>query len=264
MPEHLAYVYAIVPRDRVPADPPDGLDGSPVSVECEGDVCALISRVPAGGYSPAVIETSSASLDWMGPRARAHDAVVTWASDRGATVPLPMFSMFATTDAVHAMLRERGAELVRTLAHVARGREYTVRAFVLERELRTRVADLSPALRTLEQEAEREPPGKQFLLRRKADAMRKAEAERVVGEVAAEVRDRLGEHALEMVEDPLPDRSTDERGGAILNASFLVTDASLQEFRAALTHAAEQHEKHGFRFEFTGPWPPYHFVRGGS
>ena len=42
----------------------------------------------------------------------AHDRVLTWASDRGAVVPLPMFSLFSGADAVRAMLDARSGQLV--------------------------------------------------------------------------------------------------------------------------------------------------------
>jgi len=46
----------------------------------------------------------------------------------------------------------------------------------------------------------------------------------------------------------------------VLNAAFLVADSSLEQFQKTLTTLVERHGPHGLRFDFTGPWPPYHFV----
>lgn len=263
MSETLQYVYAIVPAAADPSGAPRGIDGLPVAVERDGGLGALVTAVPADSYRPEEVESASASLDWLAPRARAHDAVVTWASDQWPTIPLPVFSMFAGAPAVRSMLRERAPALRRLLDRVASGREYTVRVYVIERELRERIGALSAPVRELEETAQRESPGKQFLMRRKADALRGSEADRVIEDVAASVRDRLARHAQAVAEDVLPGRGDDERGGAVLDASFLVGDASLDAFRAELTALASEQEPNGFRFDFTGPWPPYHFVREG-
>ena len=47
----------------------------------------------------------------------------------------------------------------------------------------------------------------------------------------------------------------------ILNAAFLVASDCLTDFQGTLTEIVEREQPHGFRFDFTGPWPPYHFVR---
>jgi hypothetical protein len=46
----------------------------------------------------------------------------------------------------------------------------------------------------------------------------------------------------------------------VLNAAFLVSAAGLEAFQRTLTELVGRHGSHGFRFDFTGPWPPYHFV----
>ena len=65
--------------------------------------------------------------------------------------------------------------------------------------------------------------------------------------------------------DTLPRRTLEGMAGvAVLNASFLLARAKVDEFRRALTRLVEEYESRGFRFEFTGPWPPYHFVQESS
>jgi hypothetical protein len=52
-----------------------------------------------------------------------------------------------------------------------------------------------------------------------------------------------------------------DRGAALsLNAVFLVAPESYTAFRGALGGLATRFEPSGFRFEFSGPWPAYHFV----
>ena len=61
-------------------------------------------------------------------------------------------------------------------------------------------------------------------------------------------------------EQPVNSGAPREQGRAILNASFLVAPSRVVDFQKALTEMVNKYEPSGFKFDFTGPWPPYHFV----
>src|SRR5919204_4541437 len=139
MGERLVYVYGIVPAGLGLADAPRGLDDTAVWLERHGDVAALVSWLDAPTYAPEKIEGLVGDVAWVGPRAVAHDAVLTWASDAGAVIPLPMFTFFADVAGVQQMLRERASELQAKLARVAPAQELAVRVFRIDSELSTRL-----------------------------------------------------------------------------------------------------------------------------
>ena len=262
MADRIHYVYAVVDADTDASGAPHGIDDTPVELLADGAVAALVSRVDAAVYAGPEVEARSADLEWLGPRARAHDAVVTWASDRGAVVPLPMFSLFRDRDGVATMLRERRDALTRMLAHVRDRQEYGVRLFRIDAALTEHLAELSPRIAELERTAAAASPGQRYLLNRKLEAERTEELRRISHDVAQRVFDALGAHAAAAALDALPRRTIEGMAGtAVLNASFLLARGSVDAFRHALTREVTQYEPRGFRFEFTGPWPPYHFVR---
>lgn len=261
MPDQLRYVYAVVPPRTAVEVAPAGIDGQPVSLVAEADIAALVSVVDAGEYATGVDERV-ADVAWIAPRATAHDAVLTWASDLGAVVPLPILSLFRTEDAVRSMLASRREELVALLARVARGREFGVRVFRIDDELRRTLASYSDVVARLEADvAAASSPGQGYLLTRKLAQARKDELRRVGAEVAAAAFGDLAARALASAQDPLPKPTAEQSGAAVLNAAFLVAHDQLDEFRAAVTALVHAHDHRGFRFEFTGPWPPYHFAR---
>src|SRR6059058_4125824 len=93
-PRQIWYVYGFVPASFSPAALPPGLDEAAVTLEHhDGDVTALVSTLDGSVYDADAIETNSGNVEWLSPRAIAHDRVLTWASDLGPVVPLPMFSM---------------------------------------------------------------------------------------------------------------------------------------------------------------------------
>ncbi|MGE5101417.1 MAG: GvpL/GvpF family gas vesicle protein [Deltaproteobacteria bacterium] len=263
MSNSIWYVYGIVSSEMPETTLPVGLDDSGVALERHDRIAALVSVLEGGQYAPAALETNSGDVEWLSPRAVAHDRVLTWASDHGAVVPLPMFSLFSGQRAVHAMLRERSSQLSSTLASVARGREYALRVYRVDAELLAAVASLSPRLGEMAKNAEAASPGQRYLLERKLDGEKKAELRSVSQRIVEEIVSELEPHALRMVRSPIPraaDGETATRGTMVLNAAFLIAPDRFAALQSALTSLVERHGAHGFRFDFTGPWPPYHFV----
>ena len=242
------YVYGVVPLTL--SSPPPGLDGTAVTLVPITDLAALVSELPNGDYDPATVESRLADLDWLSPRAIAHDLVVSWASDKGGVVPFPMWVLFRDKPSLESGLAARAAEFHRALDRVTPGREYSVRVFVAK----DRLAALSPAVAQLESEIEKATPGQRYLLERKLDAVRQTEAREVSASVSGSIHEELSQLALGAVTEPAP------KSAAILNAAYLVRREAPEPFQAKLTDLIHKFEPLGFRFEFTGPWPPYHFV----
>lgn len=253
-------------RPDVPiARAPRGLDDSAVTLEQSPgrSVAALVSRVDESVYTTGVMESRAGDVDWVGPRAVAHDAVLTWASESGGVVPFPMFTLFASVETLHAMLSERGAVLDDLLERVAPCQEWTVRLFRLDDRAIAALGLTSPAIAELTERAHAAAPGQRYLLERKADEVRGAELRRVSAESAREAFDALSALGERAVRDALPAAPTGARpaGVAVLDASFLVRRDRAAPFRAAAGELAARLEPRGLRVELSGPWPPYHFVR---
>ena len=259
------YVYGIVPADLSPSTTPSGLDDAPVIIERQNGagVAALVSILEGEQYAPAALETSIGDVEWLGPRAVAHDRVLTWASDRGPVVPMPMFSLFSGKPAVHAMLAERSRQLASTLDRLGTAREYAVRVSRIDRELLGTITFLSPRLDELAAAAAAASPGQRYLLERKLDAEKKNEMRSVTQQLVDDIMTALSAHAIEQVRAPIPrvrDADAATRGVMVLGAAFLVAPTTLEDFQKTLTSLVDRHAAHGLRFDFTGPWPPYHFV----
>ena len=259
------YVYGIVPAGTPTSTLTVGLDNTAVALETFDAICALVSALDAAPYEATAMETNSADLEWLGPRAVAHELVLTRASDAaaGAVVPLPMFSVFTSRDAVRTMLGERASQLSSTLQRVSEGREFALRVYRVDAELMESMPSLSPRLAELAQSAQAASAGQRYLLERKLAADKKSELRAVSQQVVDEIVSELGRHAAQHVRSAIPrvsDADTATSGTMVLNAAFLVAPGALTEFQRTLTSLVERHDQHGFRFDFTGPWPPYHFV----
>jgi gas vesicle protein GvpL/GvpF len=261
MMERLCYVYGVMPSTADASTAPVGIDGGSVSLIPSGSVAALTTSVSAADYAPDRVETLTADVDWVSSRAIAHDRVLTWASDIGRVIPFPMWTLFRDGKAVAAMLTRRMAELERTFARIGGAKELIVRVYVQPAVLKEHLTQHNAELTRLEGEAERASPGQRYLLERKIESLRKDAGRDVAARVAGEIHDALRQESLDSVrEQPVNSGAPSEQGRAILNASFLVPPARVVDFQRSLTVMVNKYEPSGFKFDFTGPWPPYHFV----
>lgn len=258
------YVYGVVGPSTELGRAPQGVDDAPLRLVHDGSFAALVSDLEGTQYAPDAVERSTEDVDWLAPRAIAHDRVLTWMSDRGPVVPFPMFSLFSTESAVRTMLTERARHLAAALQRASEGREYALRVYRVNEELMAFASTLSPRLAELERAASAATPGQRYLLERKLETERKREVHTIGARTAHEVTEVLAPLAVAYKEAPVP---RGEVGGGtgqptlVLDIAFLVSPAGYESFRGALTALVDRHASHGFRFDFTGPWPLYHFAQ---
>src|SRR6202795_1703577 len=261
MAKRLCYVYGVVGSSVETATAPKGIDDGAVTLIPNGDVSALATSVSSKDYAADKVEALTADVDWVSERATAHDRVLTWASDNGAVIPFPMWTLFRDAKAVKAMLSKRMTELQETFARIADGREFIVRVYVQPGVLKDRLGEHSSELTALEAEAAKAPPGQKYLLERKIENLRRDAGRDVTAKVASEIHDALRPASMDTIrEQPVNSGAPREQGRAALNASFLVAPRGVVEFQGALRAMVNKYEPTGFKFDFTGPWPPYHFV----
>ncbi|MEX2179981.1 MAG: GvpL/GvpF family gas vesicle protein [Gemmatimonadaceae bacterium] len=257
----VVYAYGVVRNGFDASQSPSGIEGAPVGLIRGATLSALVSRLPAGAYGAAAIERDSGDVAWLSPRAQAHDGVLTWAQEYGGVIPLPMFSLWAADDSVTSMLAERSAELTASFDRVRDADEFGLRIHRQDAVMREAIGELDDEIGVLQREAERAPPGQRYLLERKLVERTKAATRRASRRLAGEVFDDLRAASREAVSRPLaPLAGAPPDITLVLNGAFLVERARLAEFRRAVGAHIERCRPLGLTFDFTGPWPPYHFV----
>lgn len=236
---------------------PSGIDRTAVRCIVRGNLAAVVSALDAVAYGPDSIAQKTGDAEWLAPRAVAHDSLITWASDRGPVVPFPMWVLFSGDSSVATMLAEREPELIAALERVTNAREFCVRIAADRAALGRAAETMDALLADLEQRASVAPPGEAYLLRSKLAEARKSATRDAAARIAEQAHDslcaasRLG----------LARQSQAREAGVLLDGAYLVANELYDRFREVLTGLMAAYEPAGVRFDFTGPWPPYHFVR---
>jgi hypothetical protein len=210
-----------------------------------------VSSVPARDYDAAAVRRGLQEIDWLAPRALAHEAVVEHFLRAPALLPMPVFTLFTSDRRAVEYVEGSRERIERLLAGVERRVEWVLRLNW----------DAQAAARTMAQHCAAAPSGVAYLARKRdlrdtgsaRLATARAEAGRVFDALASAAVDarRRGPSAAE----------TAACSRLLLDASFLVSSRRASAFRAALHRRTRELGEAGIAVSLTGPWPPYDFVR---
>ncbi|MGI9180513.1 MAG: GvpL/GvpF family gas vesicle protein [Longimicrobiaceae bacterium] len=259
--ETLTYLYGIVPEDA-PEPPAElaGVEGAPVRLLRAVGLAAVVGDVPAEVYAAERLDARLADLPWVGERGVAHEIVLTWFADRGPVIPLSLFSLHRDEERITARLEQHAPRLRELLARLAGRQEWGVKVRRIDATVAAHLELLSPRLRALAQEMESAPPGRRFLLAKKRDAMRGEELRAVTTDAVRRVFEELEACAERSTRLQVVANAGEAERPLVLHGAFLVPEAEYPAFQQRLSEAAHRYGALGFEFEFTGPWPPYHFA----
>jgi hypothetical protein len=252
------YLYGLVQRKRSPllGRAPRGLPGTgPLrALPAGGDLWLIVADAPLERYAAEPLERGLRDLNWVSACALAHEAVVERMAKTATTVPVKLFTLFASDARAIAHVAGLQPGLGGVIARIAGRQEWGVRVTL----------DETKARRTLAERARRASgavtSGTKFLL------LKKAEREAV--------RDALerGRTQVDGVFEALAGLAADARrrppdtveGGArlLLDAAFLVEPKQLTRFKTAARRAAARLSGDGYVLTLSGPWPAYNFVGG--
>jgi hypothetical protein len=251
----LVYVYAIL-REPV-AGSLAGIDDRPVRWISGSDLVAAVSDVPSEDFEEEPLNQHIRDMQWLGPRAIAHQDVNErlW-EQSAASVPLAFGSVFRDDDRVRELLRSEGVGLRQRLAAVEGRGEWVIALHRVTAPSATEVAQNSDALRKLQAEIAASSPGRAHLLRRQAATLERDEARRLDAEAAVALASALGGAAEEVFPEALPADAVER---PLARLSVLVHRSKEATFLAAVEGARERWPEPSYRVLLTGPWPAYRF-----
>jgi Gas vesicle synthesis protein GvpL/GvpF len=266
----LTYVYCLVRAARRPPlrTVPRGMPGGtgvrllevPLSAASQRRAAVrhwlVVSTVPVTMYGENALQEGIQQLEWVGPRALAHEGVIEHFLKSDAVLPMQLFALFKSDDrAIEHVLRNR-RRIARILLRIERQVEWGLR---LMWDPNTHEADVPPGVLNKRVPERRAMSGAEYLTRKRTMRnrsrvqMRRARADavrmyRAIAGEASEARRRFD------VERAAPGSRL------LLEAAFLVPARRARAFRAAVSRHTGALEQSGIAVSLTGPWPPYNFI----
>ncbi|AZK60008.1 GvpL/GvpF family gas vesicle protein [Candidatus Desulforudis audaxviator] len=188
--------------------------------------------------------------------------VLDMANEKFGTV-LPMgFNTIIQTEGQHPSqtvrrwLTEESTKLRGIFARVRGRDEYGIQVFVDDETLKRSALDEDPEFKKLKKEVESKPEGVRYMYRQRLENVAKEALEglaercfREVYEAISAVSDDVQVEKVKKPEDGLR---------MVVNLSCLVPKEKVEDLGRIL---AEINSREGFLVRFTGPWPPYSFMK---
>jgi len=218
-------------------------------------VVAVIGEVDPGEFSDQNLQT----LDWIGPRACRHEAVVERIMGASPVLPVKFGTIFRSRTSLKEFLGRHREDIVRALDELRDKAEWSVKGYLDEGEARRIVIAADPAIQS--RVAALSPsPGARYLQQKQLDAMIEAALHAGVDRAIHDLHEVLALHAVASSELRCHASAVTGRPERmVFNRSFLVTPEALPDFRAVLSDQRHAYKVIGLTLELRGPWPPYNF-----
>jgi len=248
----LSYVFCLLRSARRPTlrGISEGMPGGDElrAIEVGDGVWAVVQSVPEAEYGEAALARGLQDLNWVGPRAVAHERVIESFLSATALLPMQLFTLFTSDDRVAEHVRSDRARIGRILKRVEKKVEWGLRLTWNEKEAREKA--LKRPART----------GTEFLAR-KRDVLDVSRRRLAAARIAAtRVYKAIDRQAVASQR-----RTTLERAAPgsrlLLDAAFLVPVAKSGAFRTAIREQARALRGTGIETSLTGPWPAYNFIQ---
>lgn len=224
----------------------------PLRVVRHGDVQAVVSDVGLDDFHQATLDRRVTQPEWVESKVRAHDQVIRAAMQAGTVIPCRFCTVLRHDEDVRQLLDVHRERIADTLAQLEGKQEWGVKIFAVPIQAEKKSGGDIP-----------EGGGKAYLQRRKREDARRDELDREARDHARACHDELAAAiAADVVILPRRPRT----GGGVsneplLNGAYLIAQEDVERFHGLIAAMQERHGPLGLKFEVTGPWPPYNFVR---
>jgi hypothetical protein len=200
-------------------------------------------------YGEDALEHRLQDLEWIGPRALAHEAVIEHFLSADAVLPMQLFALFKSDARAIEHIVRNSRRIGRILLRIERQVEWGLRLMwdpgSLETLKQPRPRRIVSGADYLVRKRTQRDQSRVVLRRARSDASR---VYRLIAGEASEARRRSD------VERAAPGSRL------LLDAAFLVPARRTRAFQAVVRRHAGALEQAGISVSLTGPWPPYNFI----
>ena len=251
------YVYCVTHADGmgVPADLVGIDSGHEVRALEDGQLMAVVSRVPLEDFDEERLRERLADMNWLERTARRHEQVLDTIRAQRTVIPMRLCSIYRDESGVRAMLEREAAALTSALQRLDGKAEWGVKVF--------QVGEVVQPLPSENGAADDADTGAAYMERRGLEHRQRRLGNQRLQEACNLIHERLSATAVEgLVAAPQRSEVSDHAGEMILNGVYLVPDSDQDSFHSELAALQAEFEPLGLELELTGPWPAYNFVPG--
>lgn len=274
------YLYCIFSGREYALPLEKGIDNTnPIFSIKYGDIEALASYVPLNEYDEASLEKNLQHLEWIAPRAQAHERIIESVMRFCTVIPIKFCTIFRDEFKVSEILKQNFEKLKSLLNYLKNKQEWGVKVYVdgskisevnfdesSSRTIETFSRALGESrrrraeLKELDEKVSVASEGVAYFLKKKRDDLLKENAEKILRGLTEKIYEKLQSWSVESRMNKLLGRqSTGRNDDMILNVALLVSKSEVEKVKSKIDKLAAGYSSKGFTFELSGPWPPYNF-----
>ena len=201
-------------------------------------------------------------MTWLEAQVRRHQAVLDAVLAQTTIVPMKFGTVYLEASGLDEFLAEYYEQVKTLLDHLHGRSEWGLKVYCNTEELTAYVLENDAELQQIKAQIDSRPAGTAYMFARKLQQAQERAAQQMSTGIAQTIHDTLRELCVVACVNPVQGPEITGRAEhMVLNCAYLVEDAGLERFQAAIREQAEAHCGCGFLCELSGPWPPYNFVR---
>lgn len=250
------YVFCLAPAEVALPEAPGLTADTQLERLTAGGLAAVICRVPLAEWTGPDAEARLRDLNWLGPRAVRHEAVIELVMAGGSVLPLRFGSLFSSAASLKAWLAAEAGPIQAFFAESAGFEEWSLKGWLAAAPAEAALLADDPRFKALPAS-----PGARYLLEQK---LRKDIARSVrtwargqEQQVLAELR---GLVARTRVLRSLGGEVSGRTEEVMFHQALLVPKPGRQELIDKVTALDRELQGRGLTLELTGPWPLYSFA----
>ncbi|MEM7621586.1 MAG: GvpL/GvpF family gas vesicle protein [Planctomycetota bacterium] len=219
-----------------------------------GDLRAVVIEMSASMFEGEEAEARLKDVNWLGPRAARHEAIVRAARARTPLMPAGFGSVFSSTQALREVIEQHADAIGDYLKRTEGCDEWSLK-------VRTSRADaIERAKRAIADEQARSAgAGMAYLISRRLESEAEDYAEDRALEHVEQLLDGLGTTIEDAAERRIVSADADPDEWLIAHVALLVSKDKQSAFDETLDALSGTLELEGLRLELSGPWAPYSF-----
>lgn len=247
----LLYLFGFVAGD-IPADwKIAGLTEESTAriVELPGaDLRAAVQSVEASSWTGPEAEERLRDVEWVGPRAVRHEAILEELERRGAVFPMRFSTLFRSRNSLEERVRGDRDTIDEYLTLAARREEWSVKGYLHRDEAR----------RHLDQHDDGPSSGTDYLKQKSKERESSGAVESWLRDLAPELFETYRSTAADAaVRDSV--EGPDEEAETAFHWAFWIESDDLPDFQRVSDRLQPRLDASGLELRIEGPWPAYSF-----